>query len=152
VKGQTILAVECGSYTTRLAAVPSTMPVSWRIEGSLILLESDEQGTFGEWMAAIDGVVGSPGWRPGLNVVHDLRTVRELPGAIETVLRLDFLMERGPALGIKRYAVVLADSTHPGVGRVAEGLARGSVLFRVFRDWTGAAVWARQMLSGPPSR
>jgi hypothetical protein len=33
------------------------MPVSWRIEG-FILLESDERPTFEEWMAAVDDALG----------------------------------------------------------------------------------------------
>jgi hypothetical protein len=124
-------------------AVSSIVPVSCRIEGSLILLESSEEATFGEWVDALATVGRHTRWRPGLSVVHDLRRSRSLPGPMETVLRLDFLKERNQALRIERYAVVIAESSHPGVGRVAEGLAEGKAAsFRVFRDWGAAVAWA----------
>jgi hypothetical protein len=123
------------------------MPVSWRIDGAVIVLESDEKATVGEWASALREAGESADWRPGFNVIHDLRRAQGLPGVIDTMLRMEFLIERAQALGAQRYASVIGESQPRGVGQVAEVFAEGKpVQFRVFRDWATAIAWVSPSL------
>jgi hypothetical protein len=128
--------------------------VSWRISEDVVFLESDGQATRDEWTSAVDASLASSDHRPGMGVLHDWRRTKAIPGARVIRLRIDVLVERAMARGVKRWAFVVAGDarwelvvtgdTYGGTGRTDEGLTgRSSVEFRVFKDRAAAAAWVR---------
>jgi hypothetical protein len=130
------------------------MSVSWRISEDVVFLESDGQATRDEWTSAVDASLASSDHRPGMGVVHDWRRTKAIPGAKVIRLRIDVLVERARAGGVKRWAIVVAGDarwdlvvtgdTCGGTGGADERLnGRSSVEFRVFKNRAVAEAWVR---------
>jgi hypothetical protein len=67
-----------------------------------------------------------------------------IPTASEARERVAFLIARARVAGIRRWAVVVAGTTHYGMGRMAQFLSEPAshVVLRVFRDPSEAQEWA----------
>src|SRR5882672_10628396 len=123
------------------------MSVSWRISEDVLFLESDGQATRDEWTSAVDASLASRDHRPGMGVLHDWRRTKAIPGAKVIRLRIDVLVERARAGGVKRWAIVITGDTYGGT--TDEPLnGRSSVEFRVFKDRTLAEAWVRAGQTG----
>jgi hypothetical protein len=130
------------------------MPVSWRVSQEVVFLEGNGQATLDEWMSAVDGSLASGDYRPGMGVVQDWRRTKAIPGAKVIRLRIDVLVERASARGVRRWAIVVAGDArwdlvvtgdaYGGRGQADESLTRrSSVEFRVFKDRAAAEAWVR---------
>jgi hypothetical protein len=135
------------------------MPVSWRISKGVVFLESEQQATLEEWTSAVDSSLSSHDYRPGMGVVQDWRSAKGLPAAKVIRLRIDVLVPRARARGVKRWAIVVAGDArwelvvtgdaYRGADRAPEPLAgRGSVEFRLFKELAEAEAWVRVGPSG----
>jgi len=130
------------------------MPVSWRVSQEVVFLEGNGQATLDEWMSAVDGSLASGDYRPGMGVVQDWRRTKAIPGAKVIRLRIDVLVERARAGGVKRWAIVVAGEARwelvitgdtYGGGTTDERLnGRSSVEFRVFN---GLLLYFTQLVS-----
>ena len=130
------------------------MSVSWRISEDVVFLESDGPATRDEWTSAVDASLASNDHAPAMGVLQDWRRTKAVPGAKVIRLRIDVLVERASARGVKRWAIVVAGDArwdlvvtgdaYRGRGRTDESLPRpSSVEFRVFKDLAAAEAWVR---------
>ena len=117
--------------------------VTWSVGDGLALLESDEGGSFEDWLAAVEGAVASLAFRPGMGVLHDMRRVTRALATSEIAGRIFHLKRHAGT--IHRYASLVMN--HEEVGRLAEALAaEEGVSFRIFRDRAEAEEWARAVV------
>ena len=130
------------------------MSVSWHISEDVVFLESDGPATRDEWTAAVDASLASDAHAQGMGVLQDWRRTKAIPGAKVIRLRIDGLVERARAGGVKRWAIVVAGEarwelvvtgdTWGGTYRTDDPLdGRTSVEFRVFKDRALAEGWVR---------
>ncbi len=140
----------------RLVSAPSRDPVADATEPETdVDLRPDEnlvrvrfRGTFtaDEWLAALDGVVADPGYRPGMNVLHDLRDAKlDIPptGVGPLLAELRSRVDRwGEGW---RYGLVVADPLTYGLSRVGTTWFGGAPFeISVFRDADQAERWVRR--------
>jgi hypothetical protein len=89
-----------------------------------------------------------------MGVVQDWRRTVRIPDALVIRLRIDFLVARARARGVKRWAILVAGGArweivvtgdaYRSPGPMADSPAgRSSVEFRVFKDPAEAATWVR---------
>jgi hypothetical protein len=121
------------------------VPVKWRIEG-VVLLESDAEATFEEWVAALHEAFNDDAFRRGMGVVHDTRQLTRLLHSNEVSRRIAFVAQWMAKTGATRWAVVVPGrGVEYGMARMGEAFAdHEAVAFRVFQDDLAEAIaWAR---------
>ena len=120
------------------------MPVSWRLEGGVVFLESDERATFDEWKDAVEAALPVARTEHAEAVVHDLRRMARVPSLREANARVQLLLRQSRLFGIKRWASIVSGPDNLGMGQTAEMLGAGELVeFRVFEDAADAEAWAR---------
>ena len=120
------------------------MPVSWRIAGRYVLVDSTDAPTLRDWKDAVDAALADPGFEKGMPLVHDTRRMTRVPMPEEARERVAFLIDRSRKWGIARWAVVVSGTASYGMGRMAQFLSESSrgIEFSVFRELDEAVKWA----------
>jgi hypothetical protein len=119
------------------------MPVSWRIAGDIVWLESVEPLTFAEWRAAIDAALADKAYRPEMGILHDQRRLKHGPSVEEGAARVAFVASRG----VRKWASLAESGDSYGMARMGEALSDGTATaIRAFRDPAEAEAWLRDGL------
>jgi hypothetical protein len=122
------------------------MPVSWRLDGGLLFLDSDRGATFEGWSKAVEaGLRAARDTGQGVvAVVHDLRRMARVPSLREAHARVALLVRESKAFGVRRWASVVGGPENLEMAQTAEMFGAGeAVEFRVFEDLADAEAWAR---------
>jgi hypothetical protein len=119
------------------------MPVTWEIDGSVLLLRLAGVYAPAEIRAAIVAALAEPRVRPLTGVVVDVRESESLASRTlgDTTAIIGFLAYHAPSFGNRVALVVAGDSQYALVRMAAEDLHTGGIATSVFRDSDEARRW-----------
>ena len=92
-------------------------------------------------------IMADPAFGPGLNLVDDSREVTAVPSRAEVERSARWINDHAAALGLVRWAIVVAPSALAAFGmlRVVEALTSGSrITVRPFTDLSAAYEWVNR--------
>jgi hypothetical protein len=119
------------------------MPISYRIEGNLVLTTASGVLTDDDILQLKKQLVGDPAFKPGMGELSDVRAVEQLAVTPEGV-RLMVQHDAAHADQVRtiRLAIVVAKDEVFGMARMYQMLTEGTVdNVKVFRDIAEARAW-----------
>jgi hypothetical protein len=111
----------------------------------LALITRTHHPTFDEWRHFMEGVLGDPGFSPGIGIVDDQRLDPSVPSRNEVEVHAAWIRANSPRIGRIRWAVIVEPTALAafGMARVGEFLTHQcGVTIRAFTDLDSGLAWA----------
>jgi hypothetical protein len=119
------------------------MPIHYKIdsEHGLLFVVAEGESTQAERMAAMQGWLRDPDFRPGLQTLADFSQATNVPTLSELEEIVEHIRRHASAIGQKKIAIVTSRPVTFGVARQFGALAPGLMTVQVFKDRDAALAW-----------
>ena len=119
------------------------MPIHYKIdsERGMLFVVAEGESTQPERLAAMQGWLSDPDFRPGLQTLADFSQATNVPTLSELEEIVEHIRRHANVIGQKKIAIVTSRPVTFGVARQFGALAPGLMTVQVFKDRDAALAW-----------